>query len=104
MSRRLSHTQLFYILSDYYKLEKLYKVDCSHFGQTSSPHDCASVDVPGQGAPPCIGGGLSQVRIRVCVPPLQLTEHVDQDAQYDQAPFSTAGIISCHKLFKIQLL
>ena len=48
--------------------------------------DCVSVLFPGQRNPRNAGGGLVQVRYRICVPPPHVCEHLPQAFQAAQFP------------------
>jgi len=53
---------------------------------------------PLQSSPPCAGGGLSHVLVRVLVPLPHVTEHVVHVPQIDQPP-STNNMYSIDKAF-----
>ena len=63
--------------------------DISLPGQDVMVQASLSVNTPGQVAPPLEGGGLSQVRVLVAMPALQVVEQVDRSLQADQAPSTT---------------
>ena len=74
-------------------------------GNPTIPGQClvlqflSSLDSPRHARPPFMGGGFVQLLLRICVPPPQLTGHVDHGDQSVKPPSTMDEISSVYFYF-----